>query len=790
MLRIVDRYLIREIVPPFLLALVVFTFLLQIAPLGDLAEKLIAKGVSAGVVASVMVTLLPQALAITIPMAFLLALLIAFGRLSGDREWVALQACGVGTYRLLRPAFAFGIAAWAATAWVMIWAVPWGNQTFREITYNVLAARAEGEVKPRIFFTDFPNFVLYARDVLPSRPGWTDVFVAETGRGDQPVIYVADHGRLALDRSKRTVELVLERGTRHSVTPDEAGRITEKYEVTRFDTLVLTLDPESVFPRSGPQKGDQERTIEELRARIADLKRQGLSTHSPVMAIQKKFSIPAACLVFAVMGLALGVSSSRTGKLASFVLGLVVIFVYYGVWYTSESMAKAAMIAAPVAPWTPNILLGVAAVVLLVRRNRFSGGFSGAFLSFLGRVRLGTQGPRSSAAARSPQQALVIVRVPQVWVPRPGILDRYVSKLFVRIFLLTAVSLLGIFYITTFIDLSDKLFKGTATAGMLAEYFWYATPQFSYYVIPLAVLIAGLVTIGALTRNSELVVMKACGISLYRVAAPLLVCSVLAGVVMFGLGEKVLPDANRRANDIVQVMRHGAARTSDVFNRRWVVSKTGEIYHYTVFEPRQSALDHLSIYEFHQKPWGLARRTFITRAVVGSAGAGAVGGRVAWHASLGWVREFTPGGESRSWAPFASRDVHMEPPDYFGRQRPAAALADEQMTYAELRRHIDELQAGGFNVVPLAVQLQRKLSFPAVTIVMILIAVPFAVTTGRRGALYGVGVGIVLAITYWVTGNVFAAVGSAGLLTPALAAWAPNALFGAAAAYLLFTVTT
>jgi lipopolysaccharide export system permease protein len=321
MLRLVDRYVIREIIAPFTLALVVFTFLLQIAPLGDIAEKLIAKGVSGPVVAEVMVTLLPQALAITIPMAFLLGLLVAFGRLSGDREWGALQACGVSTYRLLRPAFALGTIACAATLWVMIWAVPWGNQTFREITYSVLQARAEGEVKPRVFFDDFPNFVLYAGDVVPSRPGWTDVFVAETSRGDQPVIYVADHGRLrSIDRSG-TVELVLEKGIRHVVSPGEAGQDAEKYEMTRFDTLVLSLDPESVFPRSGPQKGDQERTIAELRAQIASLRRQGSTAHNPVMALQKKFSIPVACLVFAVMGLALGVSSSRTGNSPASCLG-------------------------------------------------------------------------------------------------------------------------------------------------------------------------------------------------------------------------------------------------------------------------------------------------------------------------------------------------------------------------------------------------------------------------------------------------------------------------------------
>ncbi len=105
----------------------------------------------------------------------------------------------------------------------------------------------------------------------------------------------------------------------------------------------------------------------------------------------------------------------------------------------------------------------------------------------------------------------------------PGILDRYVASSYLRVVVLSAVGMAGIFYISTFLDLADKVFKGQATWGMLGEYFWYATPQYVYYILPLSVLLATLVTIGLLTKNSELIVMKACGISLYRVALPMLV---------------------------------------------------------------------------------------------------------------------------------------------------------------------------------------------------------------------------------------------------------------------------
>ena len=131
-------------------------------------------------------------------------------------------------------------------------------------------------------------------------------------------------------------------------------------------------------------------------------------------------------------------------------------------------------------------------------------------------------------------------------------------------------------------------------------------------------------------------------------------------------------------------------------------------------------------------------------------------------------------------------EKRLDSPSYFKTDEPLA----EMMTYAQLRDHVTRLRASGANVVPQMVALQRKLAFPFVTVIMTLLAVPFAVTTGRRGALYGIGTGLVLAITYWLMLSVSGALGAAGVMSPVLAAWAPNILFGAAAGYLVLTVRT
>ena len=161
-------------------------------------------------------------------------------------------------------------------------------------------------------------------------------------------------------------------------------------------------------------------------------------------------------------------------------------------------------------------------------------------------------------------------------------------------------------------------------------------------------------------------------------------------------------------------------------------------------------------------------------------------GPTGWRLEQGWTRELAEDGETLAFLSFSESEAVIEPSAYFTTQPP-----DERfMSYRQLRDYTARLSASGFDVNSQLVALERKISFPFVTIVMTLIAVPFAVTTGCRGAVFGIGVGIVLAMTYWVAISIFAALGTGGLIGPTLAAWAPNLLFGAGAGYLLLTVRT
>jgi LPS export ABC transporter permease LptG/LPS export ABC transporter permease LptF len=788
-LKILDRYLVREIVPPLLLALLGLTFVLMMPPILGNAEKLIAKGVSWPVILRVLLALMPQALCVTIPMAVLYGILLGLGRLSADREFVALQACGVSVFRICRPIALLAVVACAATAYETIVALPDANQTFREITFNIIASGAENDIKPRVFFTNFPNRVLYVRDIQPAT-GWRDVFLADATQPDHTTVFVAKSGRLVIDRAAHTVALVLEDGTQHTTSRDHP----EENDNTTFQSTVIKVDPESIFPKVQILKGDNEKTIAELQATAAEYLAHNQPANLQLYTIQQKFALPVACLVLALIAVAVGASNAKGGRLAGFALGSGVVFVYYILLYSPRAAALAGRISPRMAPWLANLVLGIAGIGLVTWRA--GSGDQPIRLSIPKFWRPGEAGVSAAAAGGTGGRGrvVIVIKIPHVEWPRPSLLDLYVSKLYLSIFLLAFGALVGIFYISTLIDLADKLLGGVAPLGLLLRYFYFATPQFVYYIIPMAALVATLVTIGLLTRNSELIVMRACGISLYRSALPLLLFALLFSGTLFELQEQVLADSNREAARLNGIIRGYPMQSFGILNRQWIIGRNGDLYHYEFFDARASQFSQLSMYHLNEDNWKLDSLFYARNAgLVKHPGAD---GRPAmmWVAQNGWSREFSVAKPTRhraerpvvAYTPFAERTISLEPPAYFKTEDPEA----DRMSYGELKHYIGELQASGYHVTPYIVQLYRKIAFPFVTLIMTLLALPFAVRAGRSGAIYGVGVSIVLAVVYWTMFSIFGAMGAGGWLSPWLAAWAPNILFGAAAAYLLLTVRT
>jgi len=810
MMRTLDRYLIRESIGPFLLALGLFTFVLAVRPVLDVAEGLLAKGVPAPTVGFLLLTLLPQALGITLPMAFLAGTLMAFGRLSGDRETVAILACGVNPLRLLRPVLITGVSAALVTLYVMVDLVPNSNQKFREVTARFTAETAESDIKPHTFYEGFPNKVLYVQAADPAG-GWDGVLLADTSQPTTVSVALAERGHLVLDKTHRLVNIVLEQVVQY-VPGSEPG----VYNLSQAASTVFQVDPTSVLGTDGAiTRGFPEMTIADLqrqreekvalaadiRARLArgrltdqeaaQLREQltHLSPHNEIMFLHQKFSFPVACLVFALLALAFGFHTRKEGKLAGLTLGIGGITVYYALMEIAEAGAKSPTHwFSPIwARWFPNIVLGVAGIAAVWWRARATGQDLSVHLpaGLLRRLKSVAEPSEATAPAHAGRRIRVVIKIPRLALPRPRLLDLYIGRQYLRLVLLGFSALLILYYIGTVVDLSEKLFKGQGDTAMLLQYLWYSTPKFVSFVIPSAVLVAVLGTIGGLTRSSEMTVMRACGVSLYRAALPLVILAAAWSGVLFLLEERVMANANKRAEELEDTIRDRPHHTVNIANRNWLAGPGGRVYYYTAFVPAYGRtpprIHNLNVFETAPRPYRLLRQTFSANATCPDR----LCRNGVWQGETGWVQEFVSATRTTRSA-FSSRRLSLSPVKEFT----LAQVDPSSMTVTELNDYIKRSRAGGFSVAEQEVNLHGKMAFPAVTLVMTFLAIPFAVTTGRRGALYGIGLAIVLSVGYWLSMAFFSAAGSAGVLPAPLAAWATNILFSAVALYMVLTVRT
>jgi LPS export ABC transporter permease LptG/LPS export ABC transporter permease LptF len=769
-LRIVDRYLVRETIPPFLLALGVSTFMLAIQPMLPQAQLLLAKNVPLPTVAFCLLLLLPSALGLTIPIAYLVGTLLALGRWSTDHEAVALLACGVNPNRLIRPILVMALVAMASTAFVMMELLPDANQKYREVTFPYITQKTEAEIKPRLFYEGLPGKVIYLLDRQPDG-SWSNVLLADVSRPDHLAFDLAQRGELILDPVARTGAIDLTEARRYAPGANAGTYSTSQVASERFP-----VSPESIF---GPDaaaalsRGLPEMHIPELLTRIDELASQHQPMYREELYLQQKFSFPAACLVFGFLALPIGLHTRKEGRLTGMALGLLVLLAYMALQNLGEGQASAQRIPAWSARWVPNFVLLPLGFVGVWWRSRTTGqGITLRVPQWMARRRRApTPAQKSGKSA-----AILVIRMPALQLPRPRLLDLYVGTRYVRLFVLTLASLMTLFYLGNLIDASQRFFKSHATGWMLAKYLAYQTPQFAYYAIPIAALVAAVSTIAALTRSSELTVMRACGVSLYRVAAPVLLISLVWSGALFYLEERVLPRSNRTALRLEDVIRGRPPRPDDLQTRNWLAGTDGVLYYYEGFDRSASVLLGLNVLETATSPYRLVSHTYARRVLYRNG---------AWTAEAGWAQRFpTPTTSTRET--FANRTLTLPPRDNFV----ATQVPTDDMTVTELHDYISRLDASGFSIAEQLVAFHHKLAFPLVTLVVTLIGVPFGITTGRRGTLFGIGIGVGLALAYWLLDVFFVAAGSAGLLPTPLAAWAANLLFLALAGYLLLTART
>ncbi len=801
--RLLDRYILREMVAPMSLGVLVFTFILLIDQIPRLLAILVARSADLYTIVRVFLNLLPSILAVTIPMALLLGVLLAFGRLASDSEIVALRAVGVSPLRLLGPVFAFSLAAGLLTFYINAVALPAANQAHRELVYSLIVSKARTVVKPRTFTDELlPNrLMLYVSDIAAESGLWKNVFIHDNQDPREPKVMLAREGRLVIDKEKRFVRVELGEGTVHTFQVADP----KEYSEARFKSRSFDLPFDEFFPKLPLSKGDREMTLPELTVEMK--KRQDAGRPQKEWARfavewHKKFAIPSACLVFGFLGLGLSLGSKKEARSAAFALSIGVIFVYYILIRLGEQAGDTGLMSPFLSMWGANLVLGTAAVLLLILNHReaaFDPLDPRHYLAWLPRVRLQRERPDAETAPAAPRPVLVL-RLPRVVLRFPSLLDRYIARSWVSFFGLILLAFTSIFFLAEFMDLFDDIQQNRVKGWVVVHYYAYRVFEIVHLVSPVAILVAVLVTLGVLARRNEVTAMKAGGISVYRVAAPAMGLGLLLSGALYGMQEFLLPYTNRVAALDFNVIKGRPPQSSDQFDRKWILASDNRLYNYDYLVERKSrfpsgvaepqahdefSLYGLAAYDVDPVSWTLRERLYASRASWNARSS-------TYDLERGWRRTV---GERSAYRRFDLERVRalgrepggeLEPPSYFKREeRPS-----DTMTFGELAAHIQSLEARGFDVAGLRVQLHRKIAFPMVGLIMTLLGIPFSFVVARRGALYGIGISIVVAIVYWAFLGIFEALGNNAILPPFLAAWSPNLLFGAAGFYLLLTLDT
>lgn len=815
-MKILTRYIIKEMFGPTALGFGFYTSIILMQRLFDMAGMIIKRSLSAAVVGKLLLWSMPHIVVLTVPMSLLFGILIAIGRLSSDSEIIAMRGLGVSTRTIYRPVFLFSFAMFLLNLYLMNVVLPRGNRKLMSLRAEVFTSSVSKEIKPRVFYDDYENLMIYVNDVDPRSGVWKGVFVSDS-RGDeaQPQetvtpqqmadaaahgtgeasatatalaarsggrIIVAQTGNLSIVKATKQVWMNLASAETHVWDP----RRPDRYDRNRNEAQRILLPDRSLGDASAVIRSLRELDLRQLIEQARVLRHGDPETYRLAwVEIHKHFSIPFACIVFGILGLPLGITNRRGGKSSGFSLSIAIIVSYYVLINNGEHLAGAGKIPPWVGMWTPNLLLLALGIYLLGRANREAGaqraegGIVARIAGALRSRRAKRQAAQSSATAGGPVEDDEPSLLNRLDITFPNILDRYILREFVKILGLVLISTIALFLIISYTDIADDIRKNHIAISTVLSYYRFQIFQVVNWTLPISVLVATLVTFGILAKNNEVTAFKSGGVSLFRVALPIVAVAAVISVLAYFLLDFVLPYSNQRAVRLENLIK-GKTTAIGLSSQQklWFLGKGRYLINFLSYDRRSQELSQVQVFEFHPAEFRLTRRVWAQRARWDGTG---------WVFENGWMRSF-PDNNSATFTPIVRpiRLYYAEKPEDFATE----VKSPDQMTFAQLRRYIASIRSSGYAAEELTVKLYEKTSWPAISLVMALIALPFAFKIGKRGALYGFGIALLLGIIYWMVFAIFTKFGEVGNLPALLSAWSANILFAIAAVYLFLHVET
>src|SRR5262249_36225894 len=440
-MRILDRYIIREIFRHALLGLVVFTFVFFVPQLVRLMELLVRHSGSGGQLVKLLLCLFPGVLAFTVPMSILVGVLLRLGRISADSEIIALTALGIGRRRLLVPVAVLALCGVVITAIMTLWAGPQALRTFRAVEANLLANQISFQVQPRVFDERFPKTVLYVNDVSASGTEWHGVFLAEASDENSSRLTLAENAIVIAEPQLGKLELHLQGWATHEFNRQDANH----YSVTQFGQSDPPIEVAGLLPSKQRTLSNQERGLRDLAADKSGNWREAR------VELHRRIAFPFACLFFALVAVPLGSQPRRGGRAAGTLLAVLLIASYYLLFVFGAGLARQGTVSPPAGIWIANLTLGLLRIVLLPRMEQLRG--DRTWLAWFGKWRSWVRLRRRRKAARAREVSAAREQngsreaevPPQQSNSFPRLMDLYILRRFFSYFFLLMLTFIFLF---------------------------------------------------------------------------------------------------------------------------------------------------------------------------------------------------------------------------------------------------------------------------------------------------------------------------------------------------------
>ncbi|MGE5343030.1 MAG: LPS export ABC transporter permease LptF [Candidatus Omnitrophota bacterium] len=760
MIKSFDKYILKEVASPFGIGLLVYTFTLLINMIFLLSGTLIAKEASALTVVQILVYMLPDFLSFTIPMATLMGVLAGLSRMSTDSEILAFRTMGVNNFRILKPVLTFSLIAYLFSTWLIMYMAPEAGYRLVKLMGQIGIKRAVSSIKPGDFYNEFPYLTLYFNDVDQKTDEWKDVFIYSKKEGDTDNIILAKTGKFVQTQNERDSYFVLKNVEVHSFKrsePQKSYRIT--YLKSRKERVPNPAEMKQM-------RKERQLIFPEL---IRRLKKEP-ENRQLAIEFHRKFSLPFACLALAFLALSLGISTRKGGKVSGFIISLGIIFIYYTASVTSENMVRKGVLPPAIGMWIADIFLLLTGIIMYYYSSREKSINWERLLLVADAMKR-----RFHRKPKDDRSVLVSVQIPRFHFRLLPIIDRYVIQRLVLSFFLVFTSLVMVFYIINFVELINDIVESGVSVSYIFQYLYYDTPEIISFVLPVASLTSVLLSFSVMSKNNEIVAVQVSGISLYRLTLPAIIIGLLLSMGFFHIQEAVMPGANKQKQEVLNLIRKIQIRP-DEMTKNWVVGKNNVFYFYDFVDKDGNIINFNATYT--DEHLAMKRRVFSKSARWENS-----------HTLLlrdGFERDYQNSIPAH-FAKFTDRRIAIEgSKDIFTNK----VAFPKFMNIRTLKQYITYLAGKKSDTQKYEAQLFYKYAFPLSSLIMVLIAIPFSFLMGNKGTLFGIGIAVVISIVFWFTFAVSSALGSSGILSPFISAFAPIFIFTAVSIYLFIHIKT